>query len=85
MFGRRFEEPSAWLGGGLKARVASYTILRRLVGGSEASWRRLGGVLDASWSRFGDVCELPGRVFSGLGRGIVFSVNFLSISSSLEH
>ena len=48
VFGQRFEESLAWLGGGLKQRVASQTILRRLVGGLEASWRRLGGVLDAA-------------------------------------
>ena len=74
----------AWLGGGLKPRVASQMILRHLGGGSAASWRRLEGILEASWRGFGGGLGRPGSVFLGLGRDIWFIVDFLSIFSSLN-
>ena len=55
VFWRRLEESLALLGGGLKLRVDWRTILRRLGGGLEASWRHLGGVLGASWSFLEDL------------------------------
>ena len=58
-FWRRLEESLALLGGGLKPRVDRRTILMRLGGGLEASWRRLEDVLEASWRRLGGVLELP--------------------------
>ena len=60
----------AWLGDGLKPRVASQRILRRLGGGSEASWRRLEGVWEASSRRFGGGLGLPGSLLIGLRRDI---------------
>ena len=60
----------AWLGDGLKPCVASQTILRRLGGGSEASWRRLEDVLVTSWRRFGRGLVLPGSLVRGLRRDI---------------
>ena len=74
----------AWVEGGLKARVASQTLLRRLGGGSEASWRRLEGILEASWRCFGGGLGPPGSALLGLGRDIGFIVDFLPIFSSLN-
>ena len=74
----------AWLGDGLKPCVASQTILRRLGGGSEASWRRLGGVLEASWRRFGGGLGLPGSLFLGLRRDIGSSLISYGFSAILR-
>ena len=75
----------AWLGDGLKPCVASQTILRRLGGGSEASWRRLEGILEASWRCFGGGLGRLGSALLGLGRDIGFIVDFLPILSILNY
>ena len=56
----------AWHGDGLRPCVASQRILRRLGGGSEASWRRLDGVLEASSRRI----FVFWKRFEGLRRGL---------------
>ena len=80
MFWKRFE--GLWLG--LKPCVASQTILRRLGGGSEASWRRLEGILESSWTCFGGGWGRPGSALLGLGRDIGFIVDFSPILSSIN-
>ena len=64
--------------------MPSQTILRRLGGGSEASWRRLEGILEASWRCFGGGLGRLGSALLGLGRDIGFIVDFLPIFSSLN-
>ena len=64
MVGLRFEESLAWLGGGLKPRVASQTI----VGVLEAAWKRLGCVLKAFSRRLGNILD---AVWDGLGESFL--------------
>ena len=77
---RRFEESLAWLGGGLKPRVASQTILGRLVCGSESSGRRLESSLDKSRRTFGAVREPLGYSFLGFGRDVGVMDKFHQVS-----
>ena len=74
----------AWLGDGLKPCGASQRIVRRLGGGSEASWRRLQGILEASWRCFGGGLGRLGSALLGLGRDIGFIVDFSPILSSIN-
>ena len=64
--------------------MASQTILRRLGGGSEASWRRLEGILEASWRCFGGGLGRPGSALLGLGWDIGFIGDFLPIFSNFN-
>ena len=65
--------------------MASQAILRRLGGGSEASWRHLEGILESSWTCFGGGLGRPGSALLGLGRDIGFIVDFLPILSILNN
>ena len=58
---KRFEATAAWLRCGVKPRVASQTILRRVGGGLEAPRRRLAGTLQACWRCFGGPWGLRGK------------------------
>ena len=65
--------------------MASQAILRRLGGGSEASWRHLEGILESSWTCFGGGLGRHGSALLGLGRDIGFIVDFLPILSILNN